>query len=98
LITLCSFWKHMMADKSTLSMIVLGVLVVAALTYGWTTSYPDNVYASYGLPLRWGTHQLITIAGPVDVWRVDVTSLFIDLVVWLALMVVTPVFIERRKA
>ncbi|MFH2112372.1 MAG: hypothetical protein ABIJ47_14065 [Candidatus Bathyarchaeota archaeon] len=88
----------MMADRATLSRVALGVLLMAALTYGWTTSYPDNVNVSYGLPLRWGTHQLITIAGPVDVWRVDVTALFIDLVVWGALMIVIPIFMERRKA
>jgi hypothetical protein len=87
----------MMADRATLSRVLLGVLTVAALTYGWTTSYPDNVNVSYGLPLRWGTHQLVTIAGPVDVWTVDVAALFIDLAVWMALMVLIPVLMKRRK-
>ena len=84
----------MKADRAMLSRVVLGVLTVAALTYGWTTSYPDNVNVSYGLPLRWGTHQLITIAGPVDVWRVDTAALFINLVVWVALLIVVPYFLR----
>jgi hypothetical protein len=49
------------------------------------------------VPLRWGTHQLITIAGPVDVWRVDVSALFIDLVVWVALLIVVPMYVEKAK-
>ena len=87
----------MMFDRATLSRVAIGVLTVAALTYGWMTSYPDNVNLSYGVPLRWGTHQLITIAGPVDVWRVDVSALFIDLVVWVALLIVVPMYVEKAK-
>jgi hypothetical protein len=87
----------MMSDRATLSRVVLGVLTVAAVTYGWMTSYPDNVNLSYGVPLRWGTHQLITIAGPVDVWRVDLSALLIDLLIWVTLLIVVPMYVERVK-
>ena len=66
------------------------------MTYGWTTSYPDNLNVSYGFPLRWGTHQLVTIAGPVDVWSVDVAALLIDLVIWLCLVILIPLFVKVR--
>lgn len=98
MITQGSAGTPMMADRATLFRVALGVLFVAALTYGWTTSYPDNVNVSYGVPLRWGTHQLITIAGPVDVWTVDATALFIDLVVWVGLMILVPELVVQRRA
>lgn len=85
----------MSVSRATLIRVALGILTVAALTYGWTTSYPDNLNVSYGLPLMWGTHQLVTIAGPVDTWRVDVTALFIDLVVWVALLILVPMFFRE---
>ncbi|HEX9914259.1 MAG TPA: hypothetical protein VGB32_05010 [Candidatus Bathyarchaeia archaeon] len=87
----------MMFDRATLSRVAIGVLTVAALTYGWMTSYPDNVNMSYGLPLTWGVHQLITIAGPVDTWRVDMSALLIDLVVWVALLIVVPMYVGKAK-
>lgn len=87
----------MMVDRAMWSRVALGVLLVVALTYGWTTSYPDNVNVSFGLPLRWGTHQLITIAGPVDMWRVDVTALFLDVVVWVGLIILVPEFVAPRR-
>ena len=88
----------MMFDKATLSRVVIGLLTVAALTYGWMTSYPDNVNMSYGLPLTWGAHQLITIAGPVDTWRVDLSALLIDLLVWIALLIVIPEIVKPKSA
>jgi len=87
----------MMFDRATLSRVAIGVLMVAVLTYGWLTSYPDNVNMSYGLPLTWGVHQLITIAGPVDTWRVDMSALIIDLVVWVALLIVVPMYVGKAK-
>jgi hypothetical protein len=88
----------MMFDRAMVSRVIIGLLTVAALTYGWMTSYPDNVNLSYGLPLRWGTHQLITIAGPVDTWRVDLQALLVDLLVWVALLIVIPEIVKQKSA
>ena len=88
----------MMFDRATLSRVAIGVLMVAVLTYGWLTSYPDNVNMSYGLPLTWGVHQLITIAGPVDTWRVDMSALIIDLLIWVALLIVVPEIVKPKSA
>jgi len=85
-------------DRSLILRIALGVLTVAALCYGWTTSFPDNVNLSYGLPLTWGVHQLETIAGPVDTWRVDPTALLMDLALWVALLIVAPELVRARRA
>jgi hypothetical protein len=87
----------MMFDRAMLSRVAIGVLMVAVLTYGWLTSYPDNVNMSYGLPLTWGVHQLITIAGPVDTWRVDMSALIIDLLIWVALLIVVPMYMGKAK-
>lgn len=51
-------------------------------------NWPDYLHVNYGAPLVWATHTLNTIAGPVDVWRVDLQSLTIDLLFWLGLMLV----------
>jgi hypothetical protein len=87
----------MMNDRAMQSRVVLGVLMVAALTYGWTTSYPDNVYISYGFPLRWGNFQMVTVAGRVDVWAVEVSTLFIDLAVWTALLILFPELVRAYQ-
>lgn len=73
---------------STLSFIIIMLAVTTlALTFGDTVNFPDNVHTDYGFPLDWGMHTSNTIAGPVDRWSVDITSLIIDLIFWLGLMI-----------
>ncbi len=79
---------------------LLALLVVVALfsmLWGWTYSVPDLVRVSYGLPLNWGVNTLDTIAGPVNNWSIDTTSLAIDLVVWFALIIALDRYITMRK-
>jgi hypothetical protein len=45
------------------------------------------VHVKYGFPLTWGIHTLSTIQGPVDVWNVNVSSLVVNLLIWLGLTV-----------
>jgi len=68
--------------------------MIVALIYGRSVNFPDNVHTLHGIPLVWGTHQLVTIAGPVDTWMVNVTNLVIDLVIWLVIILVTPIIAE----
>jgi len=68
---------------------VLGVL------WGSTFDWPDNVHIDYGVPLVWATHTLITIAGPTDIWRVDMQALLADLLLWLGLMVLGLAVVAR---
>jgi hypothetical protein len=38
------------------------------MRYDW----PDFAHIDYGLPLKWATHTLVTIAGPANTWTVDI--------------------------
>lgn len=62
------------------------VFTTLAVTWGIRYDWPDYVHIDYGFPLVWATHTLSTIAGPVDLWEVNVTILLIDLLLWLGTM------------
>ena len=89
-----------MEQKSSLRVIPIVVAVVALIALAWSTRYdwPDNVHVRYGLPLTWGTHTLVTIAGPANIWRVDFVNLILDLVLWLALIVASYYIFRMRGA
>jgi hypothetical protein len=46
--------------------------------------------------LTWGVHTLITIQGPVDVWDVNVSSLVIDLLIWLGITSLFQAIVQLR--
>lgn len=75
----------------------VALFAVAALVFGRLVNWPDAVHTKHGLPLTWGVHQLSTIAGPVDTWSVNLVNLSIDLVFWVALILLVPVVIERTS-
>ena len=81
--------------RKTVYQVAVALLALAALIYGSPVSFPDNVHTSHGLPLTWGVHQLVTIVGPVDTWRVNLVNLTLDLVFWFGLVIITPVLVER---
>jgi hypothetical protein len=68
-------------------MVVWAFLTILGLSWGMSYDWPDNVHIDYGLPLVWSTHTLVTFVGSVDMWRVDMNNLVIDLVFWLGLMI-----------
>ena len=68
---------------------------LAALIYGRPVSFPDNVHTLHGLPLTWGVHQLVTIVGPVDTWRVNLVNLVLNLVFWFGLVIITPILTKK---
>ena len=70
---------------------------IVALTWGLTYDWPDFVHVDYGFPFVWATHTLSTIAGPVDIWEVNITALTIDLLLWLGSMVGLMGFIFKMK-
>lgn len=65
-----------------------------ALLYGRTVNVPDNLQSLHGLPLVWGTHQLATIAGPVDYWMVGLINLAVDLIIWLLVIFLVPYVVK----
>jgi hypothetical protein len=68
-------------------MFVWAFLTATALLWGFRYDWPDNVHVDYGLPLTWGTNTVSTIAGPADLWDVNVSNLMVDLIFWLAIIV-----------
>jgi hypothetical protein len=77
--------------------LAVALFAITVLVLGRPVSMPDNVHTLHGLPLNWGTHQMVTIAGPVDTWRVNLVNLSIDLILWLTLVIVTPILVENIR-
>lgn len=71
-----------------LFIVLWAFILILALALGSEHIWPDYVHVDYGYPLVWGVHVLNTIHGPVDVWKVDIAALSIDLAVWLSIMIV----------
>lgn len=82
-----------------LSTIFLVVIQIFSLIYGVIYDWPDFYHIRYGFPLVWSTHTLNTLIGPVDIWKVDLTNLVLDLIFWniliLALISFLSSFFER---
>ncbi len=82
-------------------MAIWAVLTILAITWGITYNWPDFVHVNYGFPLVWATHTLNTIAGPADIWLVNLQTLLIDLAFWLGTMAIAVAIIlqiSSRKA
>ena len=77
------------------SLVVVAIALLAML-WGSTYSVPDLVRVDYGLPLRWGSNTLDTLAGPVNRWSVDMMSLALDLIFWFAMLIVFQFIVSRR--
>ena len=75
----------------------MSIITVAAVTMGFRYNWPDYVHDRHGFPLTWGTHTLNTIHGPVDIWTVNTLNLTIDLLIWLGLMVLSQLLVNRGK-
>ena len=71
-----------------LFMLVWVAVTIFALLSGIQYSWPDNVHVDYGMPFIWATNTLSTIAGPANLWDVNLTSLLFDLMLWLGIMVI----------
>ncbi len=83
--------------KKDIIQLAIALIAVALLIVGRPVSFPDNVHTVHGLPLTWGVHQLVTIVGPVDTWRVDMVNLAIDLVVWFGAMLIAPKMVKKKE-
>ena len=81
---------------SAMSLVAMSIVIVLALTWPVTYNWSDFVHVKYGFPLTWGVHTLITIQGPVDVWDVNVSSLVIDLLIWLGITSLSQAIIQLR--
>jgi hypothetical protein len=75
----------------------IGIVGLISLLYGSVYSIPDLVTVSYGFPLRWGVNTVVTIAGSVNRWEVNLMSLIIDLTVWIGLLVLASIYLIYRR-
>ncbi|TDA38373.1 MAG: hypothetical protein DSO08_04245 [Candidatus Methanomethylicota archaeon] len=62
-------------------------VLILALSMGIKVDWPDYVHVNYGLPFVWGVNTLVTIHGPVNIWMVQPLMLSLDLMFWLATMI-----------
>ena len=82
--------------RKVIIQLAIALLAITVLVFGRPVSMPDNIHTLHGLPLNWGAHQLVTIAGPVDTWRVNLVNLAIDLVFWFGLAIGIPCLSKKR--
>ena len=80
---------------SIIQAIIAGITIIA-VTWGTRYNWPDFVHVKHGLPLTWGVHTLSTIVGPVDTWELNLVALTLDLALWLALILLTSIYLSRK--
>lgn len=74
------------------------VVTLFALLWGFMYDWPDFVHVDYGVPLTWATNTLSTIAGPANLWEVNISNLLIDLVFWFSIItIIVAVLLYRLK-
>lgn len=74
------------------------VVTLFALLWGFMYDWPDFVHVDYGVPLTWATNTLSTIAGPANLWEVNISNLLIDLVFWFNIItIIVAVLLYRLK-
>jgi len=74
--------------------LIWSVITVLALVWGVEINMYDDYHIQYGFPMIWAVHQLVTIAGPVDIWHVDFSALLINVTFWLASIIVGIVMVR----
>ena len=79
---------------STASLAAMSIVILLALAWPVAYDWPDFVHVKYGFPLTWGVHTLVTIQGPVDAWDVNMSSLVIDLLIWLGMTLLIQVIVQ----
>jgi hypothetical protein len=84
-----------MNKKKLLVQGTISIISIIGIAYGRLVSVPDAVSRLYGFPYNWCIHQRVTIAGPVDVWRVNITYLVFDLVFWMIIMLIFPIILIK---
>lgn len=80
--------------KKRITQLIVAIISIGALAAGRPMSVPDARANLHGLPLTWGVHQLVTIAGPVDTWSVNLVNLVIDLAIWFIIFLAIPLILK----
>ncbi len=88
-------------SRNSLAIILSGLwslILIFALCFGREFAWPDYFHVNYGYPLVWGIHTLSTIYGSVDIWSVNPMALSLDLIFWLAIMILALYLVLNVKA
>jgi hypothetical protein len=81
-------------EKKRVAQLIVAIISIGALAVGRPMSVPDARANLHGFPLTWGVHQLVTIAGPVDTWSVNLLNLVIDLMIWFMIFLTVPLILK----
>ena len=84
-------------DKIIIVQVFFAVIGLASTNYGTRVNFPDNVHIKYGFPYEWGVQTVVTIAGPVSIWSINMNSLLFHLVFWFFLIIASGVYIGRDQ-
>jgi hypothetical protein len=76
---------------------IISLIAIIGISYGRLVSFPDAESRIYGLPFNWGTHQLVSIAGPVDIWSVNISNLVLDLAFWFVILLAAQFILDLKK-
>jgi hypothetical protein len=91
--------KYELKDSRSIVLnVILSAISVFALTFGIKVNWPDFVHVNHGFPLRWRVHTLSKIAGPVNLWSVNITALALDIAFWLALILLIQIIVPRIRS
>ena len=83
-------------NRASIIQATIAGITIIAMTWGTRYNWPDYVHVKHGLPLTWGIHTLTTIAGPADTWELNLVALTLDLALWLALILLTSIYLSRK--
>jgi len=73
----------MKASRILIFSLLLGTLLMAASSIRSESEViADLEVVSYGFPFFWLFHQIMSIAGPVDIWYAEWPSLVVNIVFW----------------
>ena len=75
---------------------IWSLVTVIALLWGFHFDWPDYVHTDYGLPLTWATNTTSTLAGPTNLWSVNLGALAVDLVIWLGSLTFVVALLEWK--
>ena len=77
--------------------VLTAVMVVAGLLVRFHYDWPDYVHTDYGFPLVWATTTTSTIAGPAEIWQLNLANMAVDVAFWAILSVIVATMIDVLK-
>ncbi len=85
--------------RSVFAQLLTAIMIVSGLMIRFHYDWPDYVHTDYGFPLAWATYTTSTIAGPGEIWQLNLFTMMVDVAVWavVSALVATIVLAFERK-